>query len=75
MEERTTIPPVTDNTGKKGKSHKTQVKGNGEHVDVVETEQPQLSETASTVSYPFARHRVLLENSRALQAWTRGSWV
>ena len=30
----------------------TQEKGKGKHVDVVETEQPQLSETASTVSYP-----------------------
>ena len=38
------------NTGK-GKS-KHAGKGKGKHVDVVETEQPQPSETASTVSYP-----------------------
>ena len=48
-EERTTIPPTeilakarVKNTGK----------GKGKHVDVVETERPQPSETASTVSYP-----------------------
>ena len=38
------------NTGK-GKSKHTG-KDKGKHVDVVETEQPQPSETASTVSYP-----------------------
>ena len=38
------------NTGK-GQSKHTG-KGKGKHVDVVETEQPQPSETASTVSYP-----------------------
>ena len=38
------------NTGK-GKSKSTD-KGKGKHVDDVETEQPQPSETASTVAYP-----------------------
>ena len=28
------------------------IQGKGKHLDVVETEQPQLSETGSTVSYP-----------------------
>ena len=49
VEERMTITPTE--IPAKGKSKHTG-KGKGKHVDVVETEQPQLSETASTVSYP-----------------------
>ena len=59
-----TIPPR--NTGK-GRS-KNSGKGKGKHVDVVETEQPQPLETASTVSYPS-------QDPSVVGAWTRGSWV
>ena len=50
VEERMTILP-SENTGK-GKSKHTG-KGKGKHVDVVETEQPQPSETVSAVSVSF----------------------
>ena len=50
------------NTGK-GKSKHTG-KGKGKHVDVVEAEQPQPSETASTVSYPSQDPSVIGELSR-----------
>ena len=50
---------------------KVGAKGKGKHVDVVETDQLQPSETASTVSYPSQDPSVVGE----LQAWTRGSWV
>ena len=49
VEERLTIPAYRNTC--KGKSKNTG-KGKGKHVDVVETEHPQPSETASTVSYP-----------------------
>ena len=49
------------NTGK-GKSRHTG-KGKGEHVDVVETEQPQPSEKASTLSYPSQDPSVIGELS------------
>ena len=72
------------NTGK-GKSKHTG-KGKGKHVDVVETEQPQPSETASTVSTLSrkARERAKVKTNiresiarptRALQTSTRASTV
>ena len=61
------------NTGK-GKSKHTG-KGKGKHVDVVETEQPQPSETASTVSYPSQDPECCWRTLVHFQAWTGGSWV
>ena len=56
-----------------GKSEHTK-KGKGKHVDVVETEQPQLSETASTVSYPSHDPSVIGELSctSSVDPWTMG---
>ena len=53
--------PLYRKTGQ-GKSKRTG-KGKGKHVDVVETEQPQPSETASTVSYPSQDPSVIGELS------------
>ena len=63
------------NTGK-GKSKQTG-KGNGKHVDVVETEQPQLSETASTVSNPSQDPSVIRELSciSSVDPWIMGVTV
>ena len=60
------------NTGK-GKSENTG-KGKGKHVDVVETEQLQLSETASTVSYPSQDPSVVGELSciSSVDPWIMG---
>ena len=60
------------NSGK-GKSKHTS-KGKGKHVDVVETEQPQPSETASTVSYPSQDPSVIGELSciSSVDPWTMG---
>ena len=66
-----TIPPY-GNTGK-GKSKHTG-KGKGKHVDVVETEQPQPSETSSTVSYPSQDPSVIRELScvSSVDPWITG---
>ena len=63
------------NTGK-GKSKHTG-KGKGKHVDVVETEQPQPSETASTVSYPSQDPSVIGELLcfSSVDPWTMGVTV
>ena len=68
LEERMTIPPVG-----KGKSKNTG-KGKGKHVDVVETEQLQPSETASTVSYPSQDPSVVGELSciSSVDLWIMG---
>ena len=60
------------NTGK-GKSKHTG-KGKGKHVDVVETEQPQPSETASNVSYPSQDPSVIgeLSCSSSVDPWIMG---
>ena len=60
------------NTGK-GKRKNTG-KGKGKHVDVVETEQLQLSETASTVSYPSQDPSVVGELSciPSVDPWIMG---
>ena len=60
------------NTGK-GKSKHTG-KGQGKHVDVVETEQPQLSEAASSVSYPSQDPSVVgaLSCSSSVDPWIMG---
>ena len=60
------------NSGK-GKSKHTG-KGKGKHVDVVETEQPQPSETASTVSYPSQDPSVVGELSciSSVDPWIMG---
>ena len=60
------------NTGK-GKSKNTS-KGNGKHVDVVETEQRQPSETASTVSCPSQEPSVVGELSciSSVDTWIMG---
>ena len=66
--ERMTIPP----SELLAKARvKTQEEEKANTLDVVETEQLQPPE-ASRILFKI---RVLLENSRAFQAWTRGSWV
>ena len=68
LEERMTIPPAG-----KGKSKNTE-KGKGKHVDDVETEQLQPSETASTVSYPSPDPSVVGELSciSSVDPWIMG---
>ena len=72
VEERSTISTYS-NTGK-GKSKNTQVKGKrntwtlSKQNNLSLLEQPQPCRILRKI-------RVLLENSRAFQAWTRGSWV
>ena len=63
------------NTGK-GKSKHTG-KGTGKHVNVVETEQPQPSETASTVSFPSQDPSVVGELSctPSVDPWIMGVTV
>ena len=56
-----------------GKSKHTG-KGKGKHVDVVETEQLSFLRQPQPCRI-LRKILVLLENSRALQVWTRGSWV